>query len=153
KVSKLLNSPGVKKLPFEEAQQLDDRDDTLYIAYTANNYYRPKNAELDFYPPVPQLGGLTVLSGQGSIVSQSLHNERREFVVECGEPVRARIETYNYPHWVARLDGRELKIDVESGTGLMLIDLPAGSHKLTVTFEPRKQIETWARRLSILTWL
>src|SRR5262245_56011418 len=34
--------------------------------------------------------------------------------------VKARIETYNYPHWVVRLDGREIKIEVESGTGLML---------------------------------
>ncbi|MGH9855626.1 MAG: 6-pyruvoyl-tetrahydropterin synthase-related protein, partial [Blastocatellia bacterium] len=152
-VAKLLDSPGVKKLPFEETQQLDDRDDSLYIAYTANNYYRPKNAELDSYPPVSQPGGLTLLSGRGRVVSRKLNNEAREFVVECEEPVRARIETYHYPHWVARLDGREIKIDVEPGTGLMLVDLPAGAHKLTVTFEPRNRIETWARWASILTWI
>jgi len=78
--------------------------------------------------------------------------ESREFIVECEEPVRARIETYHYPNWVARLDGREIKIDDEPGTGLMLIDLSAGTHGITVTFEPRNQIETWAHRLSLLTW-
>jgi len=56
----------------------------------------------------------------GDRESQKLNIERREFVVECQEPVKARIETYNYPHWVVRLDGREIKIEVESGTGLML---------------------------------
>jgi hypothetical protein len=153
-VTRLFQSPGANKLSFDEAKRLQSEDDTLFAAYTANHiYYRPSGAEFDLYPPASQPGGLTVLSGQGRIVSQKLNLERREFVVQCEEPVKARIETYHYPHWVARLDGREIKLEVEPGTGLMLIDLPAGARQLTVTFEPLSQTETWARRVSILTWV
>jgi hypothetical protein len=153
-VTKLFSSPDVKKLPFEETKRLQEENNVLFIAYTANQFYfRPKGAELNIYPPASQPGGLSILSGQGRIISQSLNIERREFVVDCAEPVRARIETYRYPHWVARLNGREIKIDVEAGTGLMLIDLPAGMHSLLVTFERRNQLEIWARRLSLLAWL
>ena len=153
-VARLLDSPDVKKLPFEESRRLENEDSSLYVAYTANHlYYRPKNTERDVYPPVSQPGGLTLLSGRGRIVSQKLKVESREFIIECEEPVRARIETYHYPHWVARLDGREIKIDHEPGTGLMLVDLPAGAQKLTVSFEPRNKIEIWARRVSFLAWV
>lgn len=151
---RLFDSPNLPKRTFEESKQLDYKDDGQYAAYAANNpYYRPKGADLDIYPPVAQPGGLTLLSDHGRIVSQRLTIERREFAVECDEPVRARIETYHYPHWIARLDGREIRIDAESGSGRMLIDLPAGAHNLTVTFEPRNQIEIWARRVSFLTWV
>jgi hypothetical protein len=153
-IAKLFDSPDVPKLTFDEIKRFDNEDDIRSIAYSANHYYfRPTNSELDIYPPASQPGGLTLLSGRGRVVSQKLNIERREFAVECEEPVKARIETYNYPHWVARLDGREIKIEVEPGTGLMLIDLPVGAHKLTVTFEPRNQIETWARWASFLTWV
>jgi len=153
-VAKLLDSPNVKKLSFEDTERLQNADDVLFTAYTANQcYFRPNSAELDIYPPASQPGGLTLLSERGRLISQKLENERREFVVEGEAPMRARVETYHYPHWVARLDGREIKIDVEPETGLMLIDLPVGAHSLTVTFEPRNQVETWARRVSLLTWV
>jgi hypothetical protein len=153
-VSRLLESPNFPKLTSEESKEFDYQGDWVYVAYTANHpYYRPKEADLDLYPPTSQPGGLTLLSGRGRVVSQKLKIERREFVVESEELVRARIETYHYPHWVARLDGREIKIEVESGSGLMLIDLPAGAHKLDLAFEPRNQIETWARRTSMVIWV
>lgn len=153
-VTRLLDPPNLPKLTSGESNQLDQKDEWLYVAYTANHpYYRPNNSELDIYPPASQPGGLTLLSGRGRITSQQLNIERRQFAIECEEPARARIETYNYPHWIARLDGREIKIDVEPGTGLMLVDLPAGAHTLTVTFEPRHQIETWAGRISLLSWI
>lgn len=153
-VARLFDPPGLPKLTSEESKRLDVKDDWLYVAYTANHpYYRPNNSELDIYPPASQPGGLTLLSGGGRVVSQQLNIERRHFAVECEEPARARIETYNYPHWVARLDGHEIKIDVEPGTGLMMVDLPAGAHTLAVTFEPRNKIENWASRISLLTWM
>ncbi|MGH9855173.1 MAG: hypothetical protein ACREBD_35520, partial [Blastocatellia bacterium] len=63
------------------------------------------------------------------------------------------IETYHYPHWVARLDDREIKINVEKGSGLMLLDLPAGTHKLRLDFEVREPSERAARLISAIAWL
>src|SRR5262249_56067348 len=146
-VAKLLDSPNVKKLSLERTGGLQNAAGGPFPASPANQcYFRPNSAELDIYPPASQPGGLTLLSERGRLISQKLENERREFVVEGEAPMRARVETYHYPHWVARLDGREIKIDVEPETGLMLIDLPVGAHSLTVTFEPRNQVEPWARR-------
>src|SRR5262249_10581743 len=132
----------------------ENQDDFLSVAYKANPYYyRPKTAELSLYPPTSQPGGLSFLRGRGRVVTQNIYNERREFVVECNDSVQARIETYYYPHWVVQLDGHEIPINIESETGLMLVDLPEGTYKLTVAFEPRNQLEIWAYRISLLTWV
>src|SRR5262245_9626461 len=153
-VARLLDSPDVEKLPFDAMNRLDNRDDSLPNAYKANQYYfRPNTAELILYPPATEPGGLTLLTQQGQVKSQRLCNQQREFVVECKDPTKARIETYYYPHWIARLDGNEIPINLESETGRMLIDLPAGTHNLAIAFEPRNKIEIWAVRGSLLAWV
>lgn len=45
-----------------------------------------------------------------------------------------RLYHFDYPGWQARLDDRPVSIKAEAGTGLMLIDIPAGRHTLTVRF-------------------
>jgi hypothetical protein len=104
------------------------------------------------YPPGTQPGGLSIPPGRGRVVAQEITNRERRFTVECNEDLEARVETYHYPHWVARLGGREIPIGVEAPTGRMLVALPAGRHELTISFEPRHRAETWARRLSLAAW-
>lgn len=116
-------------------------------------YFRPRQAEQNYYPPTGQPGGLIILSGQGHVVRQQLRNEHREFVIEAAEPLRVRLETYHYPHWVARLDGREIAINVDPESGLMWFELPAGAHQLQLDYEIRSAAERRARSVSLLAWL
>ncbi len=158
RASKLLQSPDLKKVSFEEANRIQNDDKVSYLGYSANQiFFRPNRAELAMYPPVSEPGGLTILGGRGHITSQQITIKHRKFTVECSEPVRARLETYHYPHWVARLDGREIPVGVEReqgrGEGLMLLDLPAGRHELTLGFEVRTPVEKWAAWLSVCAWV
>ena len=156
-VTKLLTSPEARKATNEEVKKIQDEDPVQYIPYTANQiFFRPNRAELDMYPPVSQPGGLTILSGEGRITSQAITIRHRRFTLECSEPVRARLDTYYYPHWVARLDGREIPAGIERekgrGEGLMRFELPPGRHELTLDFEVRSAAERWATGLSICAW-
>ncbi len=148
-----LNATEGEKWSMETAMQLGE--DLVRIRAFASNqiYFRPRTAETAFYPPATQPGGLSILSGRGNVISQSLRNERREFVLACAEAVSVRLETYYYPHWVIRLDGREIKPQTEAGSGLMLLELPAGKHTLTASFEPRLLPERLARWLSVCAWI
>jgi hypothetical protein len=139
---------------MEDATRLANEDNIQAKAYAANQiYFRPRGADLDAYPPATQPGGLSILNGQGRIISQILRNEWREFELNCAEPVRACLETYRYPHWVIRLDSREIEPQTEAGSGLMLLEIPVGQHTLTASFEPRHWLERLARWLSICAWL
>ena len=68
---------------------------------------------------------------------------RRDFDIAVHQPARVQVSTYYYPHWIARLDGREIAVDVNHtagpGQGLMMFDLPAGNHQLTLDFEVQAQ--------------
>jgi hypothetical protein len=149
----LLTAPGAKPITTEERQKLLDEEDMKHTWYTANEfYYRPHGADTYLYPPATEPGGLSIISGHGRIVSQKLNLARREFLIECEEPLRARIVTYHYPHWVARLDGREIEINAERDSGLMLVDLPPGRHLLTLDYEVREVSQRIARAISSVAW-
>jgi len=151
--NELLTAPGVKPISIEERQRLVNEENMKYTYYTANEFYfRPRGADSNLYPPSQGPGGLSIISGRGHVVSQKLHNAHREFLIESEEPARARIETYHYPHWVARLDGREINITAEQGSGLMLIDLPAGKSRLTLDYEVRQASQRIAGMISLAAW-
>ncbi len=149
----ILSVPNGKPITVEEWQKLLDAGDKRYTAFTANeSYFRPIVADSYMYPPASEPGGLSIVSGRGRVVSQKLNMERREFLIEIEEPARARIDTYHYPHWVARLDGREVEIKSEDGSGLMLIDLPAGRVRLTIDYEVRQLSQRIAKAVSSVAW-
>lgn len=153
-VAATLNATALPPITNEDSHRLQDEDALKYLAYTANQiYFRPQGGDLNLYPPTAQPGGLTILEGQGHAVTQLLHNAQREFLIAAETPLRARIETYSYPHWVARLNGSEIAINTEPNSGLMLLDLPVGSHKLTLTYEVNSFSERVARWISIATCL
>jgi hypothetical protein len=134
------------------AWQTQDRYD--YLAYFGNQpSYRPRGTEQMFYPTAQNYGGLEFLAGRGEILTQALRNQSREFRVRNLEPVRVRLNTYAYPHWVARLDGREQAIQVEPASNLMTLDLPAGEHTLNFSYEVRHPLQRGAHWLSVLAWL
>jgi hypothetical protein len=157
-VTNLLHSPDNQPVTIEEGRRLQNEDDLKYMPYAANQiYFRPKGSDFNLYPPAKQPGGLSLIAGRGRVVSQQLGVAHREFKVENEEPALARIETYHYPHWVARIDGREVRVDVERNDGpnqgLMSISLPPGEHLLTLRFEVRNMGEKAARLISLAGWL
>ncbi len=151
---RLLLNNQVASLSREQFRALSEDKDFRSLAISANQiYFRPRGAERELHPPVAQIGSLSILSGRGRVVAQSLMNSHRAFQFENEEPIRVRIDTYNYPNWVVRLDGRIVKAEAEPGSGLILVEVPAGSHTLTLDFEIVSPVERWARVISGLTCL
>lgn len=56
------------------------------------------------------------------------------YQLDTPQPFTLRLFLFDFPGWRADLDGRLLPIRAETGTGLMLLDVPAGAHTLTVHF-------------------
>ncbi len=154
RVSDLLDGRGVPAITIDEGRRLQNEDDLQYVPYTANQiYFRPPGTAFLLYPPADLPGGLEVIDGKGTFITNINKIEHREYRLENETPVRLRILTYAYPHWVARLDGRETGIVKEAGSGLMLVEAPPGNHTLTLDFEVRTLSERIARWISIVSWL
>ncbi len=149
----LLNSGDKPVITVDQGKQMQNEDDLKFTPYAANQvYFRPPGSDFNFYPPAANPGGLSILSGRGRIISQKLEIDHREFRIENEEPTRVRIETYRYPHWSMKLDGREIETLSEKGTGLMLADLPSGRHLLTLSYEIKNRGEKIARLVSAISW-
>lgn len=58
------------------------------------------------------------------------------------EPVVAALELLNYPAWEATIDGSPATISAVPETGQMLVEVPAGAHRVVVRFR-----RTWDRLL------
>ncbi|MGH9766296.1 MAG: 6-pyruvoyl-tetrahydropterin synthase-related protein [Blastocatellia bacterium] len=152
-INDLLRAPNAKPITIEESRRMTNEEDLRYTSYAANEFYfRPPGSDFTLYPPASEPGGLSIISGPGRVISQKLNIAHREFMIESEEPTLARIETYHYLHWVARLDGREIKINAEQGSGLMLVDLPAGAHRLTLDYEVKQASQRIARAISLMAW-
>jgi len=149
-----LTAPGAKPVTIEEGKRIQNEDDVKYLPYTANQiYFRPVGADFNLYPPAIKPGGLSLVEGDGRVTTEKLEIASREFLIETPSPAQARIETYNHPNWAARLDGSEVEIKSETGSGLMLVEVPAGQHRLSLRFEIRNRWERIAGLFSLLSWL
>ncbi|MCB0208425.1 MAG: hypothetical protein KDJ52_03825 [Anaerolineae bacterium] len=66
-----------------------------------------------------------------------------ELVIDCPEPFKAVFHTFYFPGWSAQIDNRPVPVSPFSDRGLIRVDVPAGRHKISLSFE-----ETFIRRLS-----
>gem|GEM_PF-1423380 len=157
-VISLLDPLASNQTPIDESWRIQNRAGIKVVLDAANQaYFRPRGADANLYPPTDQPGGLSFLSGQGRLISQQLAIAHRDFTLEISQPARALISTYHYPHWIARLDDRPIPItplnDDPSRQGLISLELPPGTHRLSLDFEITNLGERIARRLSLVAWL
>jgi hypothetical protein len=94
---------------------------------------RPKRADSSYYLPAP-FGQAEVARGAARVVPGTLRTSYREYRVEAAGAATIRLVTYHAPGWSARLDGLEATFRVEGETGLQLIDVPPGIHRLEADY-------------------
>ncbi|MBS1788891.1 MAG: hypothetical protein JST85_14270 [Acidobacteria bacterium] len=149
-----LTAADARPITTEEGRRLQNEDDMKYLPYSANQlYFRPVGAGFLLYPPATKPGGASLASGYGELKTEKLEIAHREFLIECPVVSQLRIETYRHPNWVVRLNGNEVEIKSEAETGLMLIDIPAGRHHLSLRFEARHLSAGLGKWISIAAWI
>ncbi|NDD63093.1 MAG: hypothetical protein EBZ36_03800 [Acidobacteria bacterium] len=140
-------------LTYAESRALQESGSLEFLRYTSNLvYFRPRSAETTIYSAVDHPGGLEIVDSarrkSEEVVTLHLGMEERRFRVRLSGEARARLLSYAYPRWQARLDGRPIPVATEPGTGLMLIDLPEGEHEVRFSYQ-----RPWYPRLISLVTL
>ncbi len=91
----------------------------------------PKGGALPYDLPDSPLARTAPEGGAVEILRwEPLH---REIGVSSTSPIVLRLRTYNFPGWVARVDGNDKEI-FTGGDGAQLITLEPGKHKVEVSF-------------------
>jgi len=78
---------------------------------------------------------------RGTVTVERWDPEHRIIHAELEFEDRLLVRTFNFPGWTATVDGQQIEIATDDELGDMIIELPPGSHKLTLDF-----LDTPARR-------
>lgn len=97
--------------------------------------YPPRGSELT--PQSADVALVTVARGQISGKVIAWESECRRIDIRAATPGSIALRTWYYPGWSVRdKQGTMLPVTAESGTGKLLITVPAGRHTLEVRFGP-----------------
>ena len=77
---------------------------------------------------------LEFYGGQGSFTQKNVNSQLVDVVVHAAEPSVVQVNTLYYPGWGASLDGQKVIIEYKNPMGIMRIPVPAGDHRLIVSF-------------------
>ena len=91
-------------------------------------------------------------AGKGHIVTERWTPEFRQLRVELVEADQLQFSTRNFAGWTATVDGRVAPIR-EGAIKNILVDLPAGSHQVTLEFRstPVRRLSNWLTVLSFVS--
>jgi hypothetical protein len=120
--------PVLTKEQFEQLQPLNR------APYAGNLLeLRPNQVDSHYYLPAAY-GRAEVVSGEARVQSQILRTSYREYVVAAATDAVVQIDTYQAPGWSARLNLRPVEIREDHETGLQLVSVPPGTHRLELEY-------------------
>lgn len=114
--------------------------------------YMPLWANLDDIWSRKRDDRVRTTSGNASSRVTEWSPESRAIEVRAFSDSLIRISTYYYPGWEGTLDGAAIPMDVEKGTGVLLVPVSKGDHTIRATFRdtrPRK-IAKYTSLISLL---
>lgn len=94
---------------------------------------------------------VSVISGTAVFDVAEWNAERRIINVKGASDALMRIATFYYPGWEATIGGKKTPIKIEQETGAMLIEIPAGKHKLIIQFRDTP-LRYYAKLISLFSF-
>ncbi len=86
---------------------------------------------------------VAIISGRASVRVTEWAPESRAIEVRALSDAVIRISTFYYPGWRVTRDGEPVPLDIERGSGLLLVHVPSGAHTILASFG-----DTRLRRIS-----
>ena len=135
--------------------------DSGAVGTTSLGEFNPIWAGDDFGPgPITQdyLAGRPIqridpqsLPPGGRLTAQSSQVQGHTFALHLPVETRLRLNLLYFPGWQARLNDRPIAVEPQPGSGLIMVTLPAGKHRLSLRFTktPLRLIADW---ISLITW-
>ena len=89
-----------------------------------------------------------IVSGQGSVRIEKNTFSEKSFIVLARTPLVFRLNTYNFPGWIALVDGKQTSISDENRLKLITIPMESGKHQVMFTFK-NTQVRNIASFISV----
>ncbi|EKE14267.1 MAG: hypothetical protein ACD_12C00600G0002 [uncultured bacterium] len=146
----------IKYITYSKPHDLKSYDENQLTSFEEISW-RVSKTSFEFSPKdiktkKTELGTTTIGLDKKDLVKESyeifnLNNEiinvetvmdkffKKEFSVESKNPIKFRLNTFNFPGWQASLDGKTIKINDDNDYKLITVSVPEGNHKLSFIFK------------------
>jgi len=107
--------------------------------YVGTDEYAPASAD----PYDIKLDAPRVTADTGTLLRVQVRQwspEKKIFVAEASRPCKLVLRLFNYPAWLAEVNGQKVETETQDNTGQMLIPVKAGESLIQIRF-----IRTWDR--------
>ena len=95
---------------------------------------------------------IEIVKGEGESEILAWKSAERIIKIIAEEPIVAKIQTFYFPGWKAYLNGTEIAVQIESGTGAILLDIPEGDHMLELKFVDTP-VRYYGKLISLLSFV
>jgi len=146
----LFGFPHARPETFHEVRDVDYSPQAIAtrdIAVTTAREYEP--IWVRERPQAPAAEPVTLLEGEGRVLSVRLSPTYHEFHAEIREEARLRVNIFYFPGWTLYVDGAERPVDYSNPQGLMEFSLERGEHLVQVLFADTP-VRLWSTRISLL---
>ncbi len=102
------------------------------------------------YPPMRDKAH--IIEGKGSIISRTIWNAKRDYVIQSDTGVNVSDNTFYFPGWKVYVDGKDTPIEFQDPAyrGVITFRVPSGRHKVIVVYEDTK-VRAMGKAISVLT--
>jgi hypothetical protein len=141
----LLGFPHAKPENFLKVRDEDYTPQAIVtgdIAVTTAREYEP--IWVQERPQAPATEPVTLLEGEGRVLSVRLSPTYYEFHAGIAEKARLRVNTFYFPGWTLYVNGVERPIDYNNPQGVMEFSLERGEHFADIP------VRLWSTRISLL---
>ncbi|MBK6710577.1 MAG: YfhO family protein [Chloroflexi bacterium] len=122
--------PGLANPTIAEMQEFERQSAT--IGTTAKGEYLPRTVE--YMPDQPAVEPFAPLPDTAVLQSASRAPLHFQAAISATEPFTLTANVFDYAGWRAEVDGRAVPITPTTGTGLISLPIPAGSHTVDIRF-------------------
>ncbi len=95
--------------------------------------HRPRGSDNLYYLPA-EPGRAEPASGAAAITVEEIRTSERVYSIDTASGCWIRFFTYQCPGWTAHLDGATAPIETEAETGLQMLALPPGQHRVVLRY-------------------
>ncbi|MEJ2734670.1 MAG: glycosyltransferase family 39 protein, partial [Anaerolineae bacterium] len=116
------------------------------LAVTTAREYEP--IWVQEQPPTPAAAPVSLLEGQGRLLSTRLSPTQVVLQADIVEEARLQVNLAYFPGWTLYVDGMEVPFSYDNPQGLIQFSLAPGEHQVQVRFQDTP-VRLWSTRLSL----
>lgn len=125
----------ITTLPYTKPAAFTNHPDDYYSTNEATTTVRDEYMPIWVNDKIPERAKSKIeMEGSAKIINSKILPANYTAQLSLEKPARLQVNSIFFPGWQAKLDGREIPIEISEPHGLMIFSLPKGNHEVIIKY-------------------